>query len=299
VGTTGTDVGAWSPRGSGTEPRLSVEQASYSYAAAERATPVFSLLPMSMVAWPGELVAILGPNASGKTTLLKLLAGAIRPLAGHVTVEGFEVSQIQARTRAQRIAMVQQESTLLFPVRSWEFVMQGRYPHGQRLRFDSAQDCKLVTEMLEQVGASNLWDRWMSQLSGGEKQRVILARALAQQPALLLLDEPTQHLDIGAKVELMQLLRRLADTCRHTIVMVTHELNLAAEFADRVALLHKGRCLGEGVPGNVYDVEKLEMAFDAPLRVMLTESGRPRVTLRSGREPSVSGLAGREAAEEK
>jgi iron complex transport system ATP-binding protein len=299
VGAMGPAAGAWSSRGSRTEPRLSVEQARYSYAAAQRAMPAFSLLPMSMAAWAGELVAILGPNASGKTTLLKLMAGAMKPLAGHVTVEGFEVSQIQARTRAQRIAMVQQESTLLFPIRSWEFVMQGRYPHGRRLRFDSAADCELVTEMLEQAGVSHLRDRWMSELSGGEKQRVILARALVQQPALLLLDEPTQHLDIGAKVELMQLLRKLADTRRHTIVMVTHELNLAAEFADRVAMLHKGRCLDEGPPEKVYDRERLEMVFDAPLSVTLTASGRPRVTLRGGREPSISGLAGSPAAEEK
>ncbi len=286
-------------RGSGGEPRVRVEQASYSYAAAEQATPAFSLAPTSLEAWPGELVAILGPNASGKTTLLKMLAGAIKPLAGHVRVEGFEVGGIPARTRARRIALVQQESTLLFPVRSWEFVMQGRYPYGQRFRFESEEDCRLVVEMMEQAGASHLKDRWISELSGGEKQKVILARALAQQPALLLLDEPTQHLDIGAKVELMQLLRRLADSRRQTIVMVTHELNLAGEFADYAVLLHQGRCLGAGAPAEVYERERLEKVFEAPLSVGMMESGRPRVTLRGGREKDFSATGGREAGEEK
>jgi hypothetical protein len=138
-------------------------------------------------------------------------------------------------TRAQRIALVAQESELLFPLRVWEYVLQGRYPYGRRLRFESAEDCLMAGNALAQVGADSLRDRWMDQLSGGEKQRVILSRAMAQQPSLLLLDEPTQHLDIGGKVELLRRLRKLADENRYTVIVVTHELNLAAVFADRVA----------------------------------------------------------------
>ena len=131
-----------------------------------------------------------------------------------------------------------------------------------------------------QVGAEALRDRWMDQLSGGEKQRVILARALAQQPSLLLLDEPTQHLDIGGKVELLQRLRRLADETRHTVLVVTHELDLAAEFSDRIVLLHKGKCLRVGTPAEVYERELLEEVFEAPLEVEMRPGGRPRVSLR-------------------
>ena len=130
--------------------------------------------------------------------------------------------------------------------------------------------------------ARDYWlrDRWMDRLSGGEKQRVILARALAQQPALLLLDEPTQHLDIGGKVELLRRLRRLADENRYAVIVVTHELNLAAEFSDRVVLLHKGKSLRVGTPAEVYERDLLEEVFEAPLEVEMRTSGRPRVILR-------------------
>jgi iron complex transport system ATP-binding protein len=226
------------------------------------------------------LVAILGPNASGKSTLLKLLAGVLKPLSGRIEVDGQEVGELDLRVRAQRIALVQQESELLFPLRVWEYVLQGRYPYGRRLRFESEEDCLLAGNALAQVGADELRDRWMDRLSGGEKQRVILARALAQQPALLLLDEPTQHLDIGGKVELLRRLRRLADENKYTVIVVTHELNLAAEFSDRVVLLHKGKSLRIGTPAEVYERDLLEDVFGAPLEVEMRASGRPRVILR-------------------
>jgi iron complex transport system ATP-binding protein len=262
-------------------PRLKAEQVSYAYSATDRSAPKFTLGPTSFEAQQKEIVAILGPNASGKSTLLRLLAGLIKPLSGRVEVDGVEASELDLRTRAQRIALVQQESELLFPLRVWEYVLQGRYPYGKRLRFESDEDCLLAANALAQVGADELRDRWMDQLSGGEKQRVILARALSQQPSLLLLDEPTQHLDIGGKVELLRRLRRLADENRYTVIVVTHELNLAAEFSDRIVLLHKGKCLRVGSPAEVYEREVLEEVFEAPLEVEMRPSGRPRVIVRS------------------
>ena len=263
------------------KPRLKVEQVSYAYAASDRSAPKFTLGPVTFEAQQREIVAILGPNASGKSTLMKILAGMLRPLSGRVEVDGTEVGDFEPRTRARRIALVQQESELLFPLRVWEYVLQGRYPYGRRLRFESAEDCLLAGNALAQVGADALRDRWMDHLSGGEKQRTILARALAQQPSLLLLDEPTQHLDIGGKVELLRRLRRLADDSRYTVIVVTHELNLAAEFSDRVVLLHKGKGLRTGSPAEVYQREVLEEVFEAPLEVELRRSGRPRVILKS------------------
>ena len=189
---------------------------------------------------------------------------------------------MDARTRAQRIALVQQESALLFPLRVWEYALQGRYPYGRRLRFETAEDCLLAGNALAQVGAEPLRDRWMEQISGGEKQRVILARALAQQPSLLLLDEPTQHLDIGGKVELLRRLRRLADENRYTVIVVTHELNLAAEFSDDRAAA-QGQVLARRVASRGVRPRVLEEVFEAPLEVEMRSSGRPRVLL-AGRE---------------
>lgn len=259
--------------------RLSVEQASYAYAPNPSQAPLFTLEALSFQAKPGEIVAILGPNASGKSTLLQLISGALEPLSGRVFLNGFATHSLPPKTRAQRIALVQQESRLLFPSRVWEFVMHGRHAHGRSVRFENEEDITIVKNALAQVGASHLSDRWMNKISGGEKQRVILARALAQQPLLLLLDEPTLHLDIGAQVDLLESLRRLASENRYTVVVVTHELNLAGQYAEQVILMQKGKCLRVGPPASVYQRDLLEQVFQAPLSVEMTSSGRPRVTL--------------------
>ncbi|HUN62949.1 MAG TPA: ABC transporter ATP-binding protein [Candidatus Sulfotelmatobacter sp.] len=266
------------PRGN-PDVRLSVEQASYVYAPNPSQAPLFTLEALSFQAKPGEIVSILGPNASGKSTLLKLISGAIEPLSGRVFLNGLATAALPPKVRAQRIAMVQQESRLLFPSRVWEFVLQGRHAHGHGVRFESEDDVTIAKNALSQVNALHLMDRWMDKISGGEKQRVILARALAQQPQLLLLDEPTLHLDIGAQVDLLESLRRLAAENRYTVVVVTHELNLTGEYADQVVLLQKGKCLRVGPPAQVFQRDLLEHVFQAPLTVEMTSSGRPRVTL--------------------
>jgi len=269
---------------SSADARLSVEQVSYAYSANPAQAPLFTLEATSFQAKPGEVVAILGPNASGKSTLLKLIAGALAPLSGRILLNGFVTHSLTPRTRAQRIAVVQQESLLLFPSRVWEFVLQGRHAHGRSLRFESDDDVMIAKNALAQVGAADLSDRSMDQISGGEKQRVILARALAQQPLLLLLDEPTLHLDIAAQVDLLHTLRRLAAENRYTVVVVTHELNLAAEYTDQVVLMQRGRCLRVGPPSSIYQRELLEQVFQTPLTVELGPSGRPRVMVLSDRQ---------------
>jgi iron complex transport system ATP-binding protein len=283
VSTPAQSSAAWpnlgeAPR-AGNDVRLSVEQVSYAYSANPSQAPLFTLEANSFQARPGEIIAILGPNASGKSTLLKIIAGALEPLSGRVLLDGFVTHALAPRARAQRIAMVQQESPLLFPSRAWEFVLQGRHPYGRSLRFENENDLLIARNALAQVGAGHLSDRWMSEISGGEKQRVILARALAQQPLLLLLDEPTLHLDIGAQVDLLATLRRLAAENRYTIVVVTHELNLAAEYADQVVLLQKGKSLRVGSPSSVYQRDLLEQVFHASLTVEQGPNGRPRVVL--------------------
>jgi iron complex transport system ATP-binding protein len=262
--------------------RLSVEQVSYAYSPNPSQAPLFTLEASSFYARPGEIVAVLGPNASGKSTLLKLIAGALAPMSGRVLLNGIVTHSLTPRDRAQRIAMVQQESPLLFPSRAWEFVLQGRHAHRRSLSFENDQDIAIARNALAQTGAEHLTDRWMDQISGGEKQRVILARALAQQPLLLLLDEPTLHLDVGAQVDLLETLRRLASANRYTVVIVTHELNLAGQYADQVVLLQRGKSLRVGPPATVFQRELLEQVFQTQLSVELGSSGRPRVSVLSG-----------------
>jgi iron complex transport system ATP-binding protein len=263
---------------------VNVEQASYAYIARRHAAPLFTLEATTFQARERELVTILGPNASGKSTLLRLISGAVAPLSGRVELDGFDTSRLDARTRAQRIAVVQQESPLVFPMRAGDYVLQGRHPHGRSLWFEKDEDFTIAINALEQVGAEHLRDRWMHEISGGEKQRVVLARALAQQPLVLLLDEPTLHLDIGAQVELLVRLRRLADENRYTVIAATHELGLAAEFADQIVLLHRGKCLRVGTPAEVYQRELLEQVFEAPLEIEPGPAGRPRVIVHGRRD---------------
>jgi iron complex transport system ATP-binding protein len=263
--------------------RLKVEQASFAYAASKQSVPTFTLGATSFQAHECEMVAILGPNASGKSTLLRLISGMIAPLSGRVELDGQETSRLDSRTRAQQIAVVHQESPMVYPALAGDFVLQGRHPYGRALRLASKDDIAIARNALAQVGAEHLAGRTIGELSGGERQRVILARALAQQPRLVLLDEPTLHLDIGAQVELLERLRRLAEENRYAVVVVTHELALAAEFADQVVLLQHGRCLRVGPPAAVYQGELLEQVFEAPIEVELGPAGRPRVNLRARR----------------
>jgi iron complex transport system ATP-binding protein len=180
--------------------------------------------------------------------------------------------------------VVEQSSRLVFSIRAGDYVLQGRYPHGHSLWYETDEDIAIAANALAEAGATDLRDRWMHDLSAGERQRVQLARALAQQPLLLLVDEPTAHMSVGAQCELLRTLRRLAQESRYTIIVVTHELSLAAEFADQVVLLHRGKCLRVGPPAAVYQRELLEQVFDVPLEIELAPSGRPSIRVMASRD---------------
>lgn len=263
------------PHRQATPVALETRRVSFSYGE-------FRLQPMNFSVRRGELLTIIGPNASGKSTLLKLLAGLLTPEGGAVLLDSRPVGTLTRRERARRIAVVQQESSLLFPIRVLPFVLQGRHVHMRLLGFESARDVQIAREALIATRTAHLGERLMQELSGGEKQRVILARALAQQPELLLLDEPTLHLDIGFQVELLRLVRQLAREQEYAVVLVSHELNLAAEFSDTALLLHQGRMLRYGAPAEVFERELLEQVFQTELDVFLhPETGRPRVLIRA------------------
>ncbi|MBZ5545801.1 MAG: ABC transporter ATP-binding protein [Acidobacteriia bacterium] len=224
-------------------------------------------------------MAIIGPNGSGKSTLLEIVSGHLKPLAGRVVLGGENIHGLSPRQRAQRIGLARQETILLFSFQVREFVRQGRHAHLGRSLFETDEDERWVDWALEQTNLGAFASRRILEISSGEFQRAVLARTLAQRPRLLLLDEPTANLDIGYQIEMLRLIRQLAASENLIAVVVTHELNLAAEFADALVLLENGRCLSKGKPHEVLRSEVLSRVFRTPVVVdQNPSSGRPRVT---------------------
>ncbi|MBI4495255.1 MAG: ABC transporter ATP-binding protein [Chloroflexi bacterium] len=211
----------------------------------------------------GELVGVLGPNGSGKTTLLRLAAGTLRPRRGSVLLDGREVCSLPRAEVARRLAVVPQESRLPFAYTVREVVSLGRTPYAHLLAGPTRADRQAVETALELAGLVDLADRSFGELSGGERQRAILAMALAQQPRLLLLDEPTAHLDIAYQLDLLERLRGLNRTMGLTIVATTHDLNLAALIFDRLVLVQGGRIAADGPAAEVLVPERIQATFGA------------------------------------
>jgi iron complex transport system ATP-binding protein len=194
----------------------------------------------------GEIVGLLGPNGSGKTTLLRVLAGMLAPQSGHVALDGRPLHEFSRRELAQRIAVVPQETHTTFDFSVIDMVLMGRYPHLGAFAMEGAADLEIARDALAATGTAALEARTFSTLSGGEKQRVVIASALAQSASLLLLDEPTAALDLSYQFEIGTLLRRLNAERQTTMVVCTHDLNLAAAMCSRIVLLKNGRVLAHG-----------------------------------------------------
>lgn len=248
------------------------------------ASGAFHLGPVSFEVAESEFLAIIGPNGSGKSTLLSLAGGLLQPSSGRVQFSGVEMGMLLPRDRARRVAYVRQESPLVFPIGVEQFVMLGRFPFAGQWGFGSARDREMTQWALEATDLMRLAHRRMDQLSGGERQRAILARALTQEPELLLLDEPTASLDLNFQVEMLRLVRKMAEEHGFTCVAVMHELNLASEFADTLLILKNGRACRFGSPEHVLHHDLLEEVYGVPVQVDRNPySGRPRVTLAAGR----------------
>jgi iron complex transport system ATP-binding protein len=222
----------------------------------------------------GDLVALLGANGSGKTTLLRLLSGALSPDAGEVRFDGQPVGDWRRDALARRVAVLPQQLDLPDGFRAAELVAMGRAPHARRLFGSTAEDERAVERALIDADAFDLAGRYPHELSGGERQRVLVAMALAQEPELLLLDEPTLHLDLAHQVALLSSIRRLQAQRGLTVVAVLHDLNLAAAFAPRVVVLHDGRVAADGSPHEVLDVDLVHRVFGVEVTVAWTAEGR-------------------------
>jgi iron complex transport system ATP-binding protein len=234
---------------------VAIEQVCFAY---ERAAV---LRHISFRVERGERLGILGPNGSGKSTLLKILAGVLEPAAGCVRVDGRDIQGLRRRELARLIAVVPQEHHVVFPFTVEDVVLMGRTPHLRRWPFETREDRMVVQWALDCTGTRELAKVPLPQLSSGEKQRVIIARAIAQQPKLLLLDEFTASLDIRYQLTLHALVDRLCAEQSLTVVMVSHDLNLASRYCDRLLLLEQGSIVVQGKPADVLQPEHIERAF--------------------------------------
>lgn len=236
----------------------------------------------------GGFYAVIGPNGCGKTTLLRLLLGALGPAAGQIAYDNRPLDDWRRRALARRIGVVTQSEEIVFPISVRELVAMGRYPHLGPWRGEGAADRSAVGAAMARCDVAEFASRPVHTLSGGERQRARLARALAQEPDTLVLDEPTASLDIAHEMGIFELLRGLADSGT-TVVMVTHNLNVAARYADRLLLLDQGRPVAEGPPDHVFSASTLRAVYRWPVRVAShpgpgPDTGAPQVTpLRNGR----------------
>jgi ABC-type cobalamin/Fe3+-siderophores transport system ATPase subunit len=221
----------------------------------------------------GEMVALLGANGSGKTTLLRLVSGVLKPDHGTVEVAGRQVGEWTRDALARRVAVLPQQLDLPDGFRAAELVEMGRAPHARRLFGSTADDERAIHRALADANALDLADRYPHELSGGERQRVLVAMALAQEPELLLLDEPTLHMDLAHQVALLRSMRRLRRERELTVLAVLHDLNLAAAFAPRVVVLHQGSIVADGDPAAVLTPDLVARVFGVHAAYATTADG--------------------------
>ena len=249
----------------------------YGTPAGHRARP-FRLAPLSLAVERGEILGVIGPNSAGKTTLIRLLTRVVRPSAGEIFLDGRALASLSGADLARDVAVVPQELPQAFPFTVEQLVLMGRYPHDPGRFFESDADRAVARAAMDATGVADLAALPLDELSGGERQRAVLARALAQEPRLLALDEPTAHLDLRYQAECVELLRRVNRERQMTVILVAHDLNLAAEVSDRLLLLTGGRVARLGPPEQVLDGELLREVYGCEVIVdKAPTSDRPRV----------------------
>lgn len=215
----------------------------------------------------GDIVGILGPNGSGKTTLLRLLGGLLRPVSGRVLVDGKSLASVPRRVLAERMAFVPQETHLAFDYSVLEVALMGRYPHMGPFELEGPEDVAIARSALDATGTGHLASRVFATLSGGEKQRVVIASALAQQAGILLLDEPTASLDLGFQIDIASLLRRLNRERGLTMIVATHDLNFAAGLCQSLVLLRDGRVLETGPTADTLTASSIRALYGVEAEV--------------------------------
>lgn len=220
-----------------------------------------------------ELIGLLGPNGSGKSTLLRCIYRTLKPTDGAVFLDGKPIEEYSYKESARRISVLAQHNYYNFEFSVEDVVMMGRAPHKRALDRDTREDYQLVSKCLKMVGMDSFRQRAFSTLSGGEQQRVILARALAQQTPCLILDEPTNHLDIKYQIRLMNLIKGLD----RTIVSAIHDLNIAAMYCDRIYVMKEGKIIASGTPEEALTPELIRQVYEVNAEVFKDKSGILRI----------------------
>lgn len=269
-------------------PAYSVNELGYRYGA-RRHEPsrsgAWALRNMSFEVRDGEILGLLGPNGSGKTSLLKLLGKIMRPETGSIELFGCDLTGMLQDVVARLVAFVPQEHQQMFPFSVMETVLMGRFSHRARGRFGSfgwegESDLRMAQDAMKEMDVFHLADRSIHDVSSGERQRAIIARALAQQPRVLLLDEPTAFLDLNHQVEICRILRKLNDERGLAVVLVSHDLNMASQYCDRIMLMENGGLFRIGTPDDVMTPDALSAVYHCDVLVdRHPGSGLPRVTL--------------------
>ena len=240
-----------------------------------------------------DFLGVIGPNGCGKSTLIRALTGILKPAAGRVALRGHDVSGLSRRDVARQVAVIPQDTTVLFGFTVLEMVLMGRSPHLKRLQRAGERDIELATEALRRTDLTHLADRKMTELSGGERQRAVIARALAQEPEVLLLDEPDSHLDVGHQVEIFDLLQDLNRTRGLTLLCVSHDLNLSSAYCQRLMLMQEGRLIASGPPEEIITPEYIRAVYGVDAVVQPSPvNGSPQIVPYTGRSvPDQKGLS--------
>ena len=226
-----------------------------------------TLSDVTLEARPGEIVGIIGPNGSGKTTLIRGLTRLITPLSGQIHINGHNIRKMKANELARFVAVVPQNTELPRLFTAFEVVLMGRTPHLGLFRYEGENDIAIVRKAMEATQTLSLAERRVGELSGGEVQRLIIARALAQEPEIMLFDEPTAHLDINYQVEILDLVHHLCRERNLIIMVALHDLNLAAQYCHRLVILHNGKIHSQGDPRDVINSSTIKEVFGADVYI--------------------------------
>jgi len=230
----------------------------------------------------GETVGMIGPNGSGKSTLLKIMDGILKTQKGEILLRNKPISSYRRGDIARQIAMVPQEATFRFPFSVFEVVLMGRFPHLGLFPFEGKEDLEIAHQSMRLTGTLDLARRSIHELSGGEKQRVLIARALTQRAQIILLDEPTSFLDIRHKVEIFELISSLTQAQGLSVIIVSHDISLAAQYCHRMLLLNRGSVYKTGEPDEVITADNISTVYQCPVLVDKNPiSNTPRITVLS------------------